>query len=198
MYKIKCKIKKFIQSLVEEESNEALKDQEGYTLIEVVVTILIMGMILIMVNMVLISLIRVSYDTDARMNVRQDVEFGIEVIRRDTKSADPAQISATPSNQLDLVLSGSGERIRFRIIQKDGIGTLRSEWLDRNRYINLTSPEEVDVEEFNVSYYHDSSSGTGEIIITIRADSVQKKVNGDPVVDDFYKQVSIITKGQEL
>jgi prepilin-type N-terminal cleavage/methylation domain-containing protein len=198
MHKLKQKINKILEMIMREEQDQSSNGQEGYTLIEVVVTILIMGMILIMVNMVLISLIRVSYDTDARMNVRQDVEFGLEVIRRDTKSADPAQISATPSNQLDLVLSGSGERIRFRIIQKDGIGTLRSEWLDRNRYINLTSPEEVDVEEFNVGYYHDNTSGTGEIIITIRADSVQTKVNGDPVVDDFYKQVSIITKGQEL
>jgi prepilin-type N-terminal cleavage/methylation domain-containing protein len=179
---------------------------EGYTLIEVLITMVIMGFILVVVNMVLVSLIRVSYDTDVRMNVRQDIEFALELMRRDVKSADPTVWGASnvgKSSYLDLVMAGSGEEVSFvcaNCNKDDDIGVLsviRGTGPDGRR-LNLTSAEDTDVQSFNVELARDDFSGTVEILITIEADSVQTKTNGDPVVKDVYKQISIITKGQEL
>jgi prepilin-type N-terminal cleavage/methylation domain-containing protein len=180
---------------------------EGYTLIEVLITMVIMGFILVVVNMVLVSLIRVSYDTDVRMNVRQDIEFALELMRRDVKSADPTVWGASnlgKRSNLDLVMAGSGEEVRFVCAgcseDDESIGVLkviRGTGPD-GRSLNLTSAEDTNVRSFNVELARDDFSGTVEILITIEADSVQTKTNEDPVVKDVYKQISIITKGQEL
>jgi prepilin-type N-terminal cleavage/methylation domain-containing protein len=180
--------------------NLTKEHERGYTLIEVLITILIMGMILLMINVVLMSLIRVAYDTDARMNIRQDVEFSIEVIRRNLKSASPSQITVDDDGNINLEIAGDGGEVTFSRLETgdDNTGYIQAHWIDRDRRINLTSKDEVNVTNFDVDYNINDASGTGELILTIEAQTVQKKTNGDPVVSDFFKQVSIVTKGKEL
>jgi prepilin-type N-terminal cleavage/methylation domain-containing protein len=174
--------------------------QLAYSLIEVLITIVIMGTILIIVNAVLISLIRVSYDTDVRMGIRQEVEFALEVMQRDIKSADPVTLDNTGG--LEMNLSGSGEPVVFQErTTVEGVTYLCVMWPKRGgsgRSVYLTSPEMTDIEEFDITLHRNDFSGTVEVLVTIKADSVQKRVNGDPVVDDIYKQISIISRGQEI
>lgn len=187
-------------NLKKDHKNLKNKTSEAYTLIEVVVTIFIMGMVLLIVNIVLISLIRVSYDTDSRMKIRQGVEFTLEVIRDNIKSSDPGTIPEVENEEeLSFSLSESGEQVRFAYEELDEIGMIRVYW-DDGSYINLTSPEDIDVQPggFEIDAKRDFDSGTVEVIITIRADSTRKKGNGEPVVKDFYKQISVVSKGQEL
>ncbi|MBN2100326.1 type II secretion system protein [Candidatus Dojkabacteria bacterium] len=188
--------------------------EEGYTLIEVLLTIFIMGMILLLVNVILISLIRVSYDTDARMKVRQGVEFSLEVIRNNIKSASPATIrlknagsdvvecTTTHDNpqdcELHMSLAEEGAEIVFSRIEEQGKGRLRATWTSSNQYINLTSLEDIDVKSVMFSSNRNDVTGTVEIIIIVQADSSKLRSGGDPIVEDFYKQATIITRGQEL
>jgi len=175
--------------------------QGGYTLIEILITIFIMGMILLMVNVVLIALIRVAHDTDARLKTRQGVEFALEVIRRDVKSADPATIEVVDPadpDTLTLNLSQSGQSIIFsREVDVNDKGIIRADW-GGGDYTNLTSAEDIDITSFVVDVNQNDFSGTVEIIITVRANSARNKSGGEPVVKDLYKQITIITRGQEL
>jgi len=72
-------------------------EDRGYTLIEVLVTIVIMGTIILVVNVVMISIIRVSYTTDARIKIRQNVEFATEVFRRAARNAEIVDHVPTPA-----------------------------------------------------------------------------------------------------
>lgn len=175
-------------------------DQDGYTLIEVIITIFIMGMILLVINVVLIALIRTSYDTDARLETRQGIEFVFEVIRRDLKSANPATIEVSDSDTLRLNLAESGQNITFSREVVDGVdgkGWIRADW-GNGDYTNLTSVEYINIKSFDVVVNRNDISGTVEIVVTVEADSAHVKNSGDPVVKDFYKQTTIITRGQEI
>lgn len=70
----------------------SLKNEDGYTLVEVLVTVIIMGMIILIVNVVVISIIKVSYSTDTRIKIRQNVEFAVEVFRRTARSSESVTI----------------------------------------------------------------------------------------------------------
>ncbi len=192
-------------------------NQEGYTLIEVMITVVIMGLILIMVNAVLIAMIRTSQETDARIKIRQGSEFSLEVIKRNVKSADAMGIEmwnlneggeridcdTGPCDGFTAPLTDSSLEVSFFMEDDDEeIGAIKAEWVDTGngstRALNLSSRAEFDVDEFYVEMSTDEQSGTTLVIVTVESDSISKKRGGDPVVDDYAKQISIVTRGLGL
>lgn len=189
------------------------KDQEGYTLIEVIITIFIMGIIIMMVNVVLISVVRSSYDVDTRMNVRKNVESSLEIMKRYTKSSDPSSIElmawsqedqtwlscsgCASSNAIKFTISESGREVIFYLDQD---GTLKSYWPGSGDVISLTSSYVVNIPEsgFTVNIARDEDSDAAKVFVTIVADSTRERSEGEPIVDDFYKQMTIVTRGEEL
>lgn len=196
------------------------KEEDSYSLIEVVMSIFVMGFVLMVINLVIISLVRISYDTDSRMRVRQGVEFALEVVRREIKSSDPASVDIQLNGQsvtsctdredinnivdckLLLTLSESGEVLTFDVDElktgKEKVRYLKLDWSDRGRTTHLTSTDDMNVKEVTYSLQRHPLSGSTELTITVLADSRMKRSNGDPVIQDFYKQAKIISRGTDL
>lgn len=187
-----------------------MEEQEnGYTLIEVLITVVIMGFILLVVNVVMIAIIRISYDTDARIKVRQGLEFSLEVMRRNVKSSDPGMIEiigwpvdVPTGDALWLQIPESEETVTF-YLEPDPVtnnGVLIAEWQGTagTRTVFLTSPQDINVESFTISINPDPTSGTSEIVLTVLASSVQLRTPTQPLVDNVTKQATIITRYRDL
>jgi prepilin-type N-terminal cleavage/methylation domain-containing protein len=151
--------------------------EAGYTLIEMLVTIIILGMIILVVNMVLISIVRTSYNTDTRIHIRQGLEFALEVMKRSTKSAErikpipnPACNTALPSDPdclwpdaLLVQLSDISNCVVFYVEEDSGQGTLKAGWAEDSSLCEtndtgtfsfvdyLTVPEEVGIDAQDAS-----------------------------------------------
>ncbi|MBN1618688.1 prepilin-type N-terminal cleavage/methylation domain-containing protein [Candidatus Dojkabacteria bacterium] len=187
------------------------KRNAGYTLIEVLMTIVILGVVLLMVNVVVISIVRNSYYVDTRMEMRQGTEFSVEVIRRAIKSADPASIQALSYNQnsntfssctsacnaLEFMLAETSNIVRIYRVTNSGVGQLKIDWGDG--YVGtLTNVKTINVKTLTFDVVPDISSGTTKILLTLSADSVREKSTNNPIVKGFIKQATIITRTETL
>lgn len=215
----RSRIKAKLEKLKRSGSAEAVNDgQAGYTLVEVMMTVFIMGLVLIMVNMVLLAMVRATVEADSRMKIRQGIDLSLEVMNRNIKSSEPQNmilqnrdgqggwVECSMGQQCDRVvvaLAESSWTVAF-YMEEDGeeIGVVKAYWLNSltgYEYIsNLTSFTEMDVGRFDVQARRDLDSGTTEVVLTIEADSLGRRANGDPIVDDYYKQRIVVAKGMEI
>lgn len=191
------------------------EDDDGFSLIELIMTIAIMGMILFIINVILIAITKSSARSDATIRLRQLLEFGFEVIERNAQSADPDSICIAQYNELldqwecsseitgDAVrmsVLGSGGYVVFYLEETDDeIGILKSFWEDDESTVTfLTNSGEIDVESFEIDIAHDYSTGTHEMIVRIVCDSITRLEGAEPLVDDMLRTVNIVTKGKEV
>lgn len=159
------------------------------------ITMFILGMILLLVNVVLISMIRVSYRTDAKIKVRQGTEFALEVIDRSVKSANPESITVD-ENVLDINFSESNMHVQFLKEDIEDVGVIKAVWGARELY--LTSPSLMDVNEFTVSMISDPETGTRRVSINITADSIYKTSDNVPSVQGYHRQGDFVTSRSEI
>jgi len=75
---------------------------EGFTLVELLMSLAIMGMILFVINVILISVLKSSARTDTSVRMRRQIETGFEVIERNVKSASPSSICIARRSQNDV------------------------------------------------------------------------------------------------
>ena len=181
-----------------------------------IISVFVLGMILLVINVIMISLIRVSYTTDVRIKVRQGLEFAGEVMQRNVKSADPEGIEvidwppapATPINKAlrFRITEGSMDSDVVFCVESDPddeeIGVLMAKWTEDGveRIVYLTSPDEIDVdaEKFEISVTEYEESGIAEVLIDIYASSSLLEGADDPVVDTIFKQIRIIVRYNEI
>ena len=170
--------------------------QEAYTLIEVLITIVIMGMILLMLNLVLVTVVRTANETDARIKIREGVEFALEVIRRDIKSAntESVNVSGAGGTTLNMTLTGSGDTVTYTRVDTGSGYAIQAE--REGVLIHLTSVHDLSVTELTFQLVEHPLSGTSTIYVTVTADSAGKKRDGTPIVPGFIKNAAIITKGR--
>lgn len=192
------------------------KGEEGYTLIELIMTIFIMGMMLLIINIVLIAILRSSARSDTSIRLRQLVEFGFEVIERNAKSAEPNSICISRYDEINEIwdctgdvsggaikmsIMGSDQIVVFYVDEnEDEVGVLKAFWTegDETSEVFLTNSGELDVESFEVDLSHDYESGTHEIIVRILCDSIVRLEAAEPLVNDMMRTVTIVTKGKEV
>ncbi len=141
----------------------------GYTFIEVLVTIIIMGGIVLVVNVIMISIIRVSYTTDVRIKMRQNVEFATEVFKRTARSSEWVTIVDNPEvgnecvsdfkdpsypfhEATEMILEGGVDTVTFYVDQdpSDNVQAhckpvLKARWniSGSTHDVNLMSPSEA-------------------------------------------------------
>ncbi len=198
------------------QSSEQQKSEDGYTLIELIMTIFIMGMMMLIINIVLIAILRSSARSDTSIRLRQLVEFGFEVIERNAKSSEPNSLCIAQYNEIPDVWECTGEvsgdAIRMSVLGSDQIvvfymdkneeeiGVLKAFWTEGDEIseVFLTNSGELDVESFEVDLSHDYESGTHEIIIRILCDSITRLEAAEPLVNDMLRTVTIVTKGKEV
>jgi prepilin-type N-terminal cleavage/methylation domain-containing protein len=198
------------KSRTQSESGTGL-EESGYTLVEVLITMVILGMILLVINLVLIAMIRVSYNTDVRIKMRQGIEFAFEVMRRNAKSTDPGTMKMGSGNGTagSLVLflpSENGEEAVF-FLEEDSEtdnGVLKAAWTTETatgkevRTVCLTSPDEIDVKDFDVVVSNSKAGGTTEVVLTVTADSMNRRNSGEPLIEDLVYQTTIVARYREI
>jgi prepilin-type N-terminal cleavage/methylation domain-containing protein len=182
----------------------------GYTLVEVLITMVILGMILLVVNLVLIAMIRVSYNTDVRIKMRQGIEFAFEVMRRNSKSTDPGTMRegsgiGTADSLIFFIPGAEAEEVVF-FLEQDIVGTenngvLKAVWTingNVSRTVSLTSPEEIDVKDFDVVVSDSKTGGTTEVVLTVTADSMNKRNSEEPLIENLVYQTTIVARYREI
>jgi len=73
--------------------NQEIESYTGFTLMEVLITMLILSMILLVISFTLNTLIFVSLRTDLSVRTRDEIDTSLEVMRRVVKQADPEAIT---------------------------------------------------------------------------------------------------------
>ena len=72
---------------IEEESK-----YEGFSLIEMLITIVIIGMVMLISSVTLTSLIKVSTVSSNKIRARNESEFVLELVRRTVRNSDPSDV----------------------------------------------------------------------------------------------------------
>lgn len=198
------RIKMENRSIIDTESGR----ENGYTLVEVLITMVVMSMILLVINMVLVSMIRVSYNTDIRLKMRQQSDFSLEVMRRTVKSTDPGnlmKVEKYDQEAIQMKLPGSGQEVLFYrgeyAMDDDTVhGVLKANWSDDGgfREVFLTSPYDMDVKLFEVDINDSAIAGSTEVLIKITADSANKRNSTEPLIKDQVVQTTILTRYKVL
>lgn len=169
------------------------KNNHGYTLMEVLLTMIIMGMILLIVNVVMIAIIRTSYTTDTRIKMRQNMEFSVEVFRRTAKSSESVTIIPNPSTTVgcgvdfddaaypfheatQLMLEGGLDSVIFYVDQAPSPSpisnckpVLKAMWNigGNSHVVNLTSPSEVALQPDPTSRCGISANSGFDVSLTV-------------------------------
>lgn len=68
------------------------KKYEGFSLVEMLITIVIMGMVLLIASTTLTTLIKTSSASSSKTRVRSETEFVLELIRRTVRNSDPSSV----------------------------------------------------------------------------------------------------------
>ena len=76
---------------------------EGFSLVEMLITIAIMGMVMIISSTVLSTLIRVSTVSSNKIRARNESEFVLELLRRTIRNSDPSDVYLFKSNDPDVL-----------------------------------------------------------------------------------------------
>ena len=173
-----------------------------------------MGLILLVVNVVLVSLIKVSYDTDSRIKLREEMEFGLEVIRRNAKSSRPGSVTVeedldeldgekfhSDDKKLIMDLAEVDATVTFHLQGGKDDGYLVAEWTiggNPGQVVVLTSSDDINVKDFHVTLAYNPNNGTTEITITMTADSVRRGAHGEALIKNSRKQSVIFTRHSEI
>jgi len=72
---------------IEEESK-----YEGFSLVEMLITIVIIGMVMLISSVTLTSLIKVSTVSSNKIRARNESEFVLELVRRTVRNSDPSDV----------------------------------------------------------------------------------------------------------
>jgi prepilin-type N-terminal cleavage/methylation domain-containing protein len=191
--------------MANQHNNRILKGEDGYTLIELLITIFIVGIIMLAISSLLIQMIRISQIADVRRSIRQDLEVSLEVMRRDLRNADPALsvtscnpndslslVSATTPDTLDIVLSNGLEDITYAVESPTG-STVK--YLTRT-YDNDGTPvkvyltsEETDITKFDIDC-NSLLKGNKFLLIEVAADSTALNQNGN-IAKDIVKYTGV-------
>lgn len=87
---------------------------EGFSLVEMLITIAIMGTVMIISSTVLSTLIRVSTVSSNKVRARNESEFVLELLRRTIRNSDPSDVYVFRSNVAEGVSLG-----RFYDVEND-------------------------------------------------------------------------------
>jgi len=82
------------------------KKYEGFSLVEMLITIAIMGTVMIISSTVLSTLIRVSTVASNKIRARNESEFVLELLRRTIRNSDPSDVYVFKSNEPGVVTDG--------------------------------------------------------------------------------------------
>lgn len=65
---------------------------EGFSLVEMLITIVIMGMVMLIASVTLTTLIKISTVSSNKTRVRNETEFVLELVRRTVRNSNPADV----------------------------------------------------------------------------------------------------------
>jgi prepilin-type N-terminal cleavage/methylation domain-containing protein len=189
-----------------------IKKEDGYTLIELLFTILIVSIILVVVTSMLIQILRIGQKADLRRAIRQDIELSLDIMRRDFRNANSRStlvacnptgtsvqpktvyklVDATAPDTLDIVLSNSLEKITYSVTT-DPSTQLRSllRTYENNGTITqvyLTS-EDVDLTKFQITCSNLLQENKF-LLIEVHGDSPLKGNNGK-IVEDIARYTGV-------
>ena len=185
-----------VKKILKQKNNE-----QGYTLIELLITIVITGFILIAATSMLILIIRTTQRADARRIIRQDMELALDVLRRDIRNAEPS-ISlpeCDPSNpyalldetglgtdSLNITLTSGTESVIYQgeVNEEFDVYTFSRLYTNESGETTsyLTSPE-VNLKKISI-ICTPLSKGNKFLLIEISAESVAE-LNGEKIVEDL-------------
>lgn len=72
--------------------NKNKEKYEGFSLVEMLISILIIGMVMLIASTTLTTLIKVSSVSSNKTRVRTETEFVLELIRRTVRNSDPSEV----------------------------------------------------------------------------------------------------------
>ena len=175
---------------------------EGFSLVEMLISILIIGMVMLIASTTLTTLIKVSSVSSNKTRVRTETEFVLELIRRTVRNSDPSEVyiynsegarkydpdtnlivENDDSTLVDAAYSSSlgenvtGNEIHFRPYGYENwmcLGFFKSTKDDNVGYILKTSAQNL-LTDGQSTCFADNDSNLSKYIIVLNSSSVSIK-----------------------
>jgi prepilin-type N-terminal cleavage/methylation domain-containing protein len=173
------------------------KPKKAYSLLEVIISLAIVGMaITIMFNFLILSL-QVSLSSFARSFIREEISNNLALISRDIRNADKINNCGQNdiANSCEIILDG--EKIVWSKCGQGSTQICKDKILPTGEIVNLfTSSSNFIVSslDFVQGYLANTSNTKINIIVTISGDHANKSLK----VKNIIKQSSISTRNYEL
>jgi len=183
---------------------------KAFTLIETLISILLMSIISMITLFCLNAILKASYLISARTSVRDNSEFAIEFIKRKLKNANPHSISCTETNNPDGTIN---QRVInwSPLIGSETYSLYLKKNTNNNSLIfveNIGGPpheivltyEDVNIKDFdiinncsNITPYIDNK-GVAHVLVefSFTTESVLKWGKNKPAVGDVKKYVAVL------
>ena len=100
------------------------RDEQGITLVELLVVMVLFGVVGGVVTSAIVSSMRTTHVTNARIQATQELEIGLQRVTRDLRAADPLVLSETNefADELGASILSDGERrtVNYRLVGDAG------------------------------------------------------------------------------
>ncbi|MBD3363092.1 hypothetical protein GF362_05210 [Candidatus Dojkabacteria bacterium] len=170
---------------------------KAYSLLEVLVTLLIVNIILLMVSQILVISLRLSVQAQERSFAREELTNIINLIKADIRNADNLMNDCTNSNSCTLMKTSAEIMWHLCDANNDGVDDQICKDNITSGNTEYISNEKLIIDPNTFSFLEVSSGGAGgnirdriSILITISADHR----NEDLEITNLYRQVIISTR----
>lgn len=183
------------------------KKEKAFSLVELLLTILIMSIILLVVSVMLIAIVRSAQRTDVRRTVRQDMDEAYEIIQRDLRNSDAAfslsecdtdtyvyELAGTNPDVFSLFLVSNVESVDYSVnyYEDYDINGLARNYNGDSTSTVVVSGGEVDVTSFTITCTP-LISGRKFLLMEMHANSVTE-LNSGPIANDIVKYGGVVIR----
>lgn len=172
------------------------KVKSAYSLVEVIVSLAIVGVILTVLFNTLIVSLRISYNSFARSFTREEVSQIATLVTRDIRNAESViacgEIESVES--CDLVVDGT--QIRWTECGEQQVCRQVYDEETQNYSDNYTSSNSVRIDVFSFAAIFDTSTSAARKIIFVTINASHKNENLN--INNIVRQQSITTRNYEI
>jgi prepilin-type N-terminal cleavage/methylation domain-containing protein len=168
--------------------------KKAFSLLEVLVTLVIVNIILLMVSQILVISLKLSIQAHERSKAREDLTTIVNMIRRDVRNANSVK-QIDPANELSI--NAQVQNITWKLCGDEATRICRHIFNTKTNLEEVTFQSNARLNISDISFIDQSSDAFGgdihhqlSILFTIQAEHSVESYN----IKNLYRQVLISTR----
>lgn len=180
---LKIKIKSILKN--------SLRNRKGYSLLEVIVSLGIIGILITMLFNVLIVTLNISFKLLTYSFVREEISNIVSLVSRDLRNADRIIICGSEESPSSCQLILNGDLISWEVCDS---GICRYRTASGSKQLEYRTSAVVKINQITFQLDLQDSRIKNNILLTIIAEHSNRELN----INNIFRQVSISTRNYDL